>query len=200
MPTPRHLELLLRLHPRGPYDLDEDALPYEDLSVLASGLDLADDQRLELLDEVLPDRTEDLLTSWERVYDIHRVSGRTVLQRRRAVLARRRLLPDFKRSTIESILETLTEVDVTVTEPLPFRCDDASSLCDGSGGTYVLDGAFVFFADLDQAQATAAGVDRDALDEMIDHVKPAHIVGLSRFDGFCCDDALSLCDRDLLGA
>lgn len=190
--------MLERLHPRGPYDLDPGSLYRDDLAVLGAALDLADDQRLALLDELLPDRAEALLSSWERVYAIYRGSTRTTQQRRDAIVARRRYLPDFVPTTIEGILEQLTGVDVTLVEPGHFRCDDAGSLCDTADD--VLDGIFVFFADLDHAAAVAAGVDRAELDEVIGQVEPAHTLGISRFNLFSCDDPYSLTDRDLLGA
>lgn len=199
MADPRNLDMLVRLQPVGPYDTDEGSTFRADLSVAGTAMDVGDDQRLELLDEILPDRAEDLLSSWERVYNIHRVAGLTTAQRQAAVVARRRFLPDFRPSTIDTIVEEVAGVVVDVVEPFAFRCDEATSVCDDPYD--VLDGAFVFFVEADSAAALAAGAERAVMDETIGALKPSHTIGISRFTGaFRCDDAYSLCDRDLLGA
>lgn len=197
MADPRHLDLLVRLHPRGAFDLDEGSVVREDLAVLAEGFDEADDHRIELLDEALPDRVEALLASYERVYGIKRTAGKTDAERRAAILAYRRLLPDFRPATLDDILTTLTGVDVVITEFTAFRCDHADSVCDATSDR--IDGTLGFFADFDRADAFAAGLDRGHADDVIERLKPAHVFGGARFDAFCCDDAYSLTDRDLLG-
>lgn len=195
--TYAHLSLLLRLHPQGVLDLD-DSTAREDLAVLGYAFDQVWLQRDELIDEILPDRAGDLLTDWERVYDIHRVGSRTVAQRQARLVAHRRLLPNFTPSTIEDIVETLTGIDVDLVEPGAFRCDDPDSLTDTPAD--VLDGAFVFCITLNEATARSEGLDRDEIDEILERVKPAHVYGLVRCDDFRADDEWSLTDRDLLAS
>ena len=193
----RNLGPLLRLHPEGFLLLDEGSLQWFDLDVLGQAFDAAEDQAFELRLEMLPDRTSALLSRWEVVYDVHRTAGKTDQQRRNALVAHRRFLPDFHPTTIETILETASDLVLSVHEPFAFRCDDASSLCDDADD--LVDGAFVFVVDGSAVEARAESPDLDQVEEIIDMVKPAHTIGILRWDDFCCDDEFSRCDRDLLG-
>ena len=193
-----HLPALLRLHPRGPWNLDDGSLCRHDLEVVAHVIDDAAGQNAELLLELLPDRTTALITSWERVYGLTRIAGKTLAKRRAAVLARRRFLPDFRPATIEDVLGTLTGLTVDVVEPGAFRCDDPASLCDAEEP--VIDGAFVFFVEFSESSARSESLSRDEIQEAIDDLKPAHTYGAVRCDDFLTEDPWSLCDMDLLGA
>lgn len=201
MPVPQHLKPLLRLHPRGAHDLGEGSNVRLDLQPLALVLDEGHDAGQELAaDEILPDRTATLITAWERVYDLHHTVGKTLAQRQAACVAARRLLPDFCVSTIDGIVSRYTGIDVTVTEPNAFMLNQLPpmALCDTPGD--LVDGAFVFVLDFAWADATAAGLDRDDVEALAARIQPAHTICLTRFDDFHCDDALSLTNRDLLGA
>lgn len=193
---PDNLRCLVRLHPRGPLSLEEGNLPWRDLSVAADLLDMAEIQSMLLVAEILPNRATQTLSHWESVYGITRI-GNTIAKRRDAIIAARRLLPDFKPATVEDIVETVSGLALTVLEPGGFRCDDAASVCDDSAD--LLDGAFVFVLDASALEARAESPDLDAADEMIGAIKPAHTVGFIRFDDFRCNDLYSRCDRDLLG-
>ncbi|HNH49651.1 MAG TPA: DUF2313 domain-containing protein [Myxococcota bacterium] len=190
-----HEELFLRLHPAG-FDLDEGSFLRIDLGVAGWGLDAQDTQTDALALEMYPDGAEQLLASWERVYDIHRISGRSTAERRERVLYRRKLVPNMLPSTMEAALEDYTSADWTIIEPFAFRCDDAASVCDTTND--VVDGGLTFFAQADRADVSA--FNRKEMQEIIDLVKPAHVVGRLQFVGFITDDPLSLTDFDLLGA
>lgn len=192
-----HLDLLLRLHPRGAYDLDEGSLVRADLEVLADGLDEAWDTRDGLFEEIFPTTVTSLLARWEAEYDIQRTDGKTDEERVAAVLARLRLLPSFRVADLESVLTTLCGTAVTITEPFSFFCDDAGSTCDGADE--LVDGTFLFFAELDEDVARASGLTRAEIDHFISLLQPAHTFGQVRGDDFDTDDAWSLCDLDLLG-
>lgn len=200
MPVSRpHLSLLLRLHPRSSaWSLDPDKAPYQELEAWAEVLDAQDAQVDALLAELLPDQDTALLSRWEALYDLHRTSGLTTLARRRRVLARMSYLPDTRPATIESVLGRLMDQTVTVVEPGPFRCDDPGSLCDTASD--VIDGAFCWWVEVDEALARVGDVTRDELEEEVSRLKPAHTVACVRTDDFRCDDPWSLTDRDLLGA
>lgn len=195
---PDNLRALLRLHPRGALDLDEDSLPWLDLKVVGWVLDAVETQKQALQDEILPDRaTLATLSHWETIYGITRIAN-TTPRRRSIVLARRRLLPDFRPATIESLLEEDTGLELTIFEPGPACCDDPGTVCDDAGD--LIDGAFVFVLDGSAAEARAELPSLDSADDLISLVKPAHTAGFLRFDDLCCDDPYSRCDRDLLGA
>lgn len=193
-----HTQLLLRLHPVGAVDLRPGGVYYRDVEVFGQVLDLVWAQVDALEEELLPDRATALLSRWEALYDIRRVSGRTDEQRREVIIARARYLPDFRPETIDDILSTHFGLDVDVVEPAAFRCDDPSSVCDGHD--YLLDGHLVFFIEFDEATARTLGIDRAEVEYEIGRLKPAHVVGRTRCDDFRCDDAFSLCDLDRLGA
>lgn len=200
MPIDRqHLDLLIRLHPRGrAWSMDPELAPFQELAAWAEVLDAQDAQVDALVNELLPDRAVALLPRWEALYDLHRTSGLTLGARRRRLQVRLRYQPDSRPATIEGILSTLMELPVSVVEPGAFRCDDASSLCDAS--TDVLDGAFGWWAEVDEAGARLGDVSRTELEHEIQRLAPAHTVAVLRCDDFRCDDPWSITDRDLLGA
>lgn len=193
-----HIRLLLRLHPRGAQELDEGTNVRDDLEVAATALDDLWDQRDLLLDNTMPDKVVALLERWEAVYGIFRVGSRTDEQRQARLLAFRRRVPDLNPATIDDICEMISGVDCTIVEPGPFRTDDPNSLTDTEDD--VVDGAFLFWVVIDQADATAVGLDRDELQEVVDDIKRATRIGQVRFDDFRTDDPYSLTDIDLLGA
>ncbi len=188
---------LLRLHPGGFLLLDDGELQFYDLDVLGQALDTAEDQVGFLRLEMLPDRAGALLERWETVYDVHRTAGKTDQQRRYTLLARRRFLPDFRPDTIETILETVSQLELDVYEPFAFRCDDPDSLCDDPDD--LVDGAFTFVVDGSAVEARTESPDIDQVEEIIELVKPAHTIGIVRWDDYRCDDEYSRTDRDLLG-
>ncbi len=192
-----NLRPLLRLHPAGPLALSDGSLAWQDLEVLGQLLDTADEQMDLLLEEVLPDTSGALLTSWERVYDEHRIAA-TVPRRRAVLVAHRRRLPDFRPATIEALLEQVSGLELDLHEPFAFRCDDPNSLCDDRDD--LIDGAFVFVLDGDAVEARSESPDIDLVEEVIDQIKPSHTYGFLRWDDFACDDEYSRCDLDLLGA
>lgn len=195
---PDNLRFLVRIHPRGAIDLEEDNLPWQDLKALAWCLDVVELQKELLQAEILPDTaTIATLAHWESVYAIYRV-GNTTPKRRAAVLARRQLLPDFRPATIESMLELDSNLALVIYEPGAFSCDDAASVCDSADD--LVDGAFVFVLDASAAEARAEAPDLESAADLIEIAKPAHTAGFLRFDDLCCDDPYSRCDRDLLGA
>jgi len=191
-----NLAPLLRLYPVGALQLEDGALAWDDLDVLGQALDVAERQATLLLAEVLPNTAGALLTSWERVYDVHRIAP-SVVRRRGVLVAQRRLLPDFRPATLEAIFEQASGLALDLYEPFAFRCDDPDSLCDDADD--LLDGAFVFVLDGSAVEARAESPDIDLIDEVIDRVKPSHTIGFLRWDNFACDDPYSRCDRDLLG-
>lgn len=194
-----HLDLLLRLHPRGrAWSFDPASAPYQELEAWADVLDAQDDQVDALLDEILPDRATVLLSRWEELYDLHRRTGLTDAARRRRLQARMAYLPDTRPSTIRQILERYTALTLSLVEPGGFRCDDPDSVCDDAGD--VLDGGFVWWIEVDETAARTGDVTRDELQEEIERLRPAHTVAFVRCDDFICDDPWSLTDRDLLGA
>lgn len=194
-----HTKLLVRLHPVGVEDLRPGSTVYGDLEVFGEALDTGWEQAIALADELLPDRADALLSRWEAAYDLHRTTGLTTEQRRERIIARRRYLPDSRPATIDTILDGMAGLDINVVEPAPFRCDDASSVCNGSD-LVVLDGALVFFIEFDEVAARALPLDRPAVEYEIGRIKPAHVIGRTRCDDFRCDDFLSIVDLDLLAA
>ncbi len=197
--TRPHLDLLLRLHPRGrAWSLDPAMAPYQELEAWGEVLDAQDAQVNALLDEAVPDRASSLLGRWEALFDLHPRSGLSEAERRRRVLARMAYLPDTRPVTIEDILEAFTSLDVAIVEPGAFRCDDAGSVCDEPDD--VLDGAWVWWVEVDETAARAGDVTRLELEQELQRIKPAHTVAYVRCDDFLTDDPWSLCDRDLLGA
>ncbi|HNC97851.1 MAG TPA: DUF2313 domain-containing protein [Myxococcota bacterium] len=190
------LTMLVSLHPAGLFALEPGSVLWRDLAVVAYGMEWVWEQRNALALEMYPDGAEQLLASWERVYDIHRISGRSTAERRERVLYRRKLVPNMLPSTMEAALEDYTSADWTIIEPFAFRCDDAASLCDTTND--VVDGGLTFFAQADRTDVSA--FNRKEMQEIIDLVKPAHVVGRLQFVGFITDDPLSLTDFDLLGA
>lgn len=194
-----HLDLLLRLAPRGPLSYDDGTVARAELEAFASGLDDVWTWRDTLLDELLPDLASLTLEDWERVYDLHRTDGRSDATRRDSIIARVLRLPDFNPGgTLEPIYKAVAlNLDLSIIEPGAFRCDDPDSLCDAPGD--VLDGVFIFWVQLDAVEAAAASLEIDELQEAVDQTRPAHTLGIVRFEGFYCDDPYSVCDRDILG-
>lgn len=193
-----HVELLLRLHPAGPWSDDQALAPYQELKAWGDVLDAQDSQVDELLAEILPDTTSALLSRWEALYELHRESGLTEAQRRRRLAARRRHLPNARPETLRSILAQYSDLTITIVEPGAFRTDDPDSLTDTPSD--VIDGAFVWWIEVDEVAARAGDTTRAELEHEVQRVNPAHLVAFVRCDDFCCDDPWSLCDRDLLGA
>lgn len=198
MPTiPDHLDALERLTPRDVFDLDDGTINRDEYCVVAETLDENARQQVLLVNESFPQYASALLTRWEALYQL-RARGWTLAQRAARLMARVRFIPDFTPATIETRVEQYTGIDVTLAEPGGFRCDHALSRCDHPDD--LIDGVFVFVIDMDWAVATAAGVRRADLLVFLEDLKPAHTVPIIRCDDFHCDDALSVCDRDLLGA
>lgn len=196
MPDPSHLPALLRMIPIGPLSHEEDTVARSRLAAVGTGLDECETVRAAVLVEARPQGADVLLSTWERLYKIP--STGTTPDRLQRLLARVRLVPDFRPATIEARAEDYAGIDYTLLEPTGFRCDDADSLCDTS--TDVVDGGLTFILDGAWADADAAGVPRVGLQALIDTIKPAHTVGFDRYDDFHTDDPYSLTDRDLLGA
>lgn len=197
--NPTHLEMLLQVHPRGPYALESGSNYRTDLAVLGTGFDSFDTNRVELLDEVLPDRVVDLLTSWERVYDLHPPSGRSAADRALAIQAARETIPSFTPTAIDLNMEELTGLAITIVECSSFRCDEATSLCDTVND--VVDGQFVAFITFAEAAARiATRATRAEMETELSLTKPAHTVVRVQCDDFRTDDPYSLVDFDLLGA
>lgn len=195
------IDLLVRLYPRGLVAMEPGTTAYADLQVLGDGLDAAWGERDDLVVELHPDTATNAgeLASWERVFGIRHVDGKTESERQDAVIAQMRFLPNANPSTYEAILEQHNGLDWDITEPGAFRCDDPNSLCDTA--TDLLDGVFIWFADTDSAAALAASLDRDEIQDLCDRMAQGHVNGWVRFtDAFRCDDPYSLCDRDLLGS
>lgn len=196
--SPKTMELLVDLSPSG-WNLDEGSTLRLDLAVVGDGLDLLDGQAVELLDEVLPDRAADLLTSWERVYDLHPPAGRSDADRLLAIQVARKTVPAFTPAWMAARAEELLGTAVTLVEPFAFRCDDATSLCDTVHD--VVDGAFMAFITFSETAARAAGsTTRREVDELLGRMKPAHTIVRVECSDFLTDDPWSLCDLDLLGA
>ena len=190
-----HIELMIRLSPVC-CDLSEGSNARLDLEVWASGLDRVWLQAQALYEEIFPSTTIELVGRWETEYAILR-TDRSLPLRRAAVLAHHRFLPDLTPATIEGLLETLLVLDVTITEPFSFRCDDPDSLCDTWSDS--LD-AYTFFVSLDEEAAREAGHTRAEVLYFVGLVKPAHTLGIIVADDFLADDEWSLCDFDRLGA
>lgn len=194
----RHAELLARLHPRGAVEVETGTTSRAELDAWGDVLDHLDDQIDQLLQEANPSLTGELLSRWEALLGIYRVSGRSAAHRRRIVVQRLRRLPNCTPATLAQLLGQVADLTVTIVEPGSFRCDEATSLTDTPDD--VLDGALVFFVTLDWAAARVSGLSRDELQEEVDTLKPAHVVGLIRADDFRADDPWSLTNRDLLAA
>lgn len=192
---------VLRLHlPAGSaWDLGPGTLHDAELAAVGAIVERFWSQRDALTSEAFPATTAELVASWERVLDLHPPTSRTIGRRRAAVIARLLRLPNFRPSTIEAIAEQLLGLQVELVEPMAFRCDSADSVCDSADD--VVDGAFVFCVDVNAEAARLAEVHRAELDQVLDEIKPAHTVGLSRFYGaFRTDSAFSTTNRDPLGA
>lgn len=197
MPDPLHLPTLLRLMPKGAYDLSYGTLVVDDLANVATGLDEADSQASDLLAESRPQDTDALLSRWEALLSL-RDRGLSDAVRRNRILAKLRLVPDMCPDTIESRAEEYSGLDFDLIEAGPFRCDDPNSLTDEPYP--LVDGAFVFVLEADSADAHAIPLRRADLYTLIDAIKPAHTVGIIRLDDFFTNDSLSITDCDLLGA
>lgn len=193
-----HRDLLQRLHPRGAVVIEPNTVSYAELSAWGDVLDQLDTQMDELLVESDPQATTVLLSLWERLLAIHRVTGRTEAHRRRVIVQRLRRLPNCTPALLAHLLGQVADLTVTIVEPTGFRCDDPDSLTDTPSD--VIDGGLTFFVELDWALARVSGLSRDELQEEVETVKPAHTVGLIRADDFRCDDPWSLTNRDLLAA
>lgn len=204
MPDPSHLGLLVRLHPSGTlWRLEEGATQYAELKVWAYGLDSVWVQRNELVDEILPDQSTELLSSWERVYDVHPPTGRSVARRRQVVVGRRRILPSFTPSTIEEIVTATTGVAATVIELSPFKADQPGAQADlhQVHNAYLDEAsAFTFFVEMSAPGLLAAGVRRAEVDSLLELIRPAHTISHVRCDDFRTEDEFSLLDYDRIGA
>lgn len=192
-----HTELLGRLSCRGYLDQSVGTVAGAELAVMGDQLDRIWLQRDALLDEVWPSEADSLLTRWEEEFQIFWISGKTAPERIAAVLARFRLLPNFRPATIEEILTGLCGYTVDCFEPFAFRCNDADSVCDDPDD--VLDGEFLFYLLVDEADARDGNVTRAEIDYLTSVMKPAHTQGMVRCDDFLCEDPWSVTDLDLLG-
>ena len=197
MAIPDSFGVLKRLSPTGCVDLDEGTVAHTDMAVVAQQLDDLQLQMNALETESRPQDTVVLLSRWEALLGL-RAGAWTTAERIARLLARIRHIPSQTPAEIEARVEQYSTIAWTLSEPGPFRCDQATSVCDNVND--VVDGAFVFFLDADWTAADAIALRRDDLSAFVGRLKPAHTVGRLRFDDFRCDDAYSTCDRDLLGA
>lgn len=194
------LAALLRLAPRGALALEDGTVNRAEFEVFAAELDLVGEQLTALVLESRPQNADELLVRWEEHLQL-RAGTFTTAQRIDRVLARLRLVPDFTPPTMDARAGEFSGVDWTLSEPGAFRCDDADSVCDDAND--VIDGNFCFILSATRAAAVLAGLDaarRSKLDAFMATIRPAHTASIHRLDDFRCDDALSLLNRDLLGA
>lgn len=198
MSAPSLLMFLVRVAPRGAVRYDPDSVALADLTVLADGLDAVVATADAMVLELVPDSAEAELDRWEAEYDLNRAVVDTA-RRQARLRAARQFLPNATPTTLVAILDEATgELGWSIDEPGPFRCDDPNSLTDTP--TDVIDGVFVFWATAPADTARATVVIREEVQDLVDRASQAHVQGKVRFTGeFCCDDAWSLTDLDLLG-
>lgn len=193
-----HVELLMRLEPRGVYDLSAGTNVRGELETLGAALDVQWTQRDALMDELFPTTVGALLGRWERDWGVLRVADKTDAERQAAVLARLRFLPDFRPATIAEIVGQLVGQTVSITEPFGFHCDSDDSTTDEADDQ--VEGSFLFYVDADEDLLRLGHVSREEIDYYLSLLEPAHTRGVIRCDDFCTDDDWSVCDDDFLGA
>lgn len=195
-----HVDLLLRLEPKGYRDVDAGTMNRGELEVIGAGLDAADAQRLQLLGESRPQDAAELVSRWEELYRL-RAGGRSTGERRARVLGRLRLTPDLTPATIASIVATFLNIDVAdveIVEPFALYTDDPESLVDDP--ETLVDGANQFMVRIPWAVADASSVSRRVIEALLADCKPAHATATVQFAGFYTNSPLSLVDLDLLAA
>lgn len=193
------LELLLAYLPDGAYDKDPDALHVLELEAFAEVLQTNLDDRIDdLLDELFPDTTTEMIGEWEEMLGLTPASSDTLQQRRDRVGEALRRIPLMTPDYIADQLEKLTGVKPTIVEFTAFHCDDADSLVDVDS----LEMQWTWYAAFDRAAAVAASMDDGLAEEqlLVERLQPGHADGTACFDDFRTNDPYSQVDRDLLGA
>lgn len=156
----------------------------------ADELERFDARMGDLLRESIPSEANELLPEYEAELDLDPAA--TIAERKARVLARHLARQRYRPVDFQTSLSPLLGLDPGDIEVIERSHADALAMGDereifrffiyrdpGLPGTYYLDSA----------------------QDLVDQIKPSHTLGhvIESVD-FLCDDAESLCDRDLLGA
>jgi len=175
-------ELLIKLLPKGAYSDDDESLVRKDLKVAGDSFDDVVTSLLGLLDEMVPDTTSVLLSSWERTYDIVTDESLSDAERVQNLLARVNYSPGIHTSFIQDALEPIFGYRPTIHEHPSVEIGDEYW-------------AFVVELDPDEVSVT---FDYDEAMTVLEEIKPAHTLGRIGRVPFRTDEGLT--DRDLLGS
>lgn len=187
--------LVLALLPFGAYSRAPDAQHVLELGAWATGLDTADSRITAALAEVFPPTATSTLARWEALLGLVPASTDTTAQRRAAILAALRVRPSLSPGYLVEVIGTLTGCTVTVTEFTPLFYGVAEY-----GDVYVDEYVFRFLVVIDKAEATAAAVQWDRVQLVVEDIEPAHTAGIVCFTDARYDDAYSPYDHCVYGA
>jgi uncharacterized protein YmfQ (DUF2313 family) len=153
----------------------------------------------QLLKEMFPDDTDELLTDWERVYGLVQ-ADLPLFQRLQNFLSAYRREPRLDVLYIKEVVRPFVGYDVEVEEYMVFRCDDPRCLTDDDKFALEEDHVFQFTVIIDNALIQTVGYDPAAVQTAMNKAKPAHTNGVldTGSAGFFCDDPNSLTDLTLL--
>lgn len=180
-----------------PLDLEGDA--DLDLEVEGKQLDEVQARGDDLLVEMFPNTTAELLPDWEELYDLKQAE-KPDFQRSQNLLSAVNDRGGITNAVIVEAVRPFVGYDVVVEEYMVFRCDDPRSLTDSGLYAFDEDGLYTTTVYIDNALITTDGYDPAAVIVAINKVKQSHVnvVLDTGLYGFFCDDPNSLTDLTLL--
>jgi len=179
-----YADILKRLLPRGAYCTEEGTAVSADIGVEGAGLDMAEGDILQLLDEIFADTAEELISAWENIYGIMptETSAEGLALRRAKVLSVIASQPGLSRSAISSALAPLFGWPPIIAE---------YQLQSGDPPEYI----YQWSAQQDGSHPIS-NFSQTAIMAAIDRVRPAHTQGhLTIAHPFLTDYAHSLTDN-----
>jgi hypothetical protein len=182
--------LLTLLPPGRVWRLTADSVLSKLLLGSADELDRVDDRVADLLDEADPSTADEMLPEYER--ELALTAAATIEERRANIVSRLIRRQRFRPIDFQQILAPLLGLDPADVAVIERTRAFVISIGDDRE-------IFRFFIYRDPSLPGTAFI--ASAQALVDEMKPSHTIGtvIESID-FLCDDPLSLCDRDLLGA